>query len=188
MHNGWLNPSMIDLSTLLVAAALLSVERLTYIAVWNRPGWFQDVCRRFGSPVDVLAWLFVLFKLVQLTVFVGWCLVHGGSLLPQGRSAGVLAVAVALLVAGQTLNVSVFRALGRTGVFYGARFGHYVPWRLTFPFSWLDHPQYIGALLTIWGFFVLTRYPAPDWPVLPVLETLFYASVARVEDDRASAM
>jgi hypothetical protein len=42
-------------------------------------------------------------------------------------------------------------------------------------------------LLTIWGFFVLTRYPAPDWPVLPVLETLFYASIARVEEEGATA-
>ena len=178
---------MIDLPTLVVAAMLLSVERVTYVAVWSRPGWFQDVCRSLGSPVDVLARLFVCFKLVQLMVFVAWCLVHGGRLVPHGRTIGILAVAAALVVAGQTLNVSVFKALGRTGVFYGTRFGYSVPWRLTFPFSWLEHPQYVGALLTIWGFFVLTRYPAPDWPVLPALETLFYASIAYVEEGRTSA-
>ena len=179
---------MVDFLTLGVAAALLSVERLTYIAVWSRPARFQDVCRRLGSPVDVLASLFVVFKLVQVSVFVGWCLVHGGGrLLPEGRSVAILSLAAGLLLAGQTLNVSVFKALGRIGVFYGSRFGYYVPWRFTFPFSLVAHPQYVGALLTIWGFFVLTRYPAPDWPVLPVLETLFYASIARVEEGGASA-
>ena len=178
---------MVDLSTLGVAAALLSVERLTYIAVWSRPAWFQAVCRRLGSPVDVLASLFIVFKLIQVSVFVGWCLVHGGGrVLPAGRSVGILLLAAGLLMAGQTLNLSVFRVLGRTGVFYGSRFGYYVPWRFSFPFSWVAHPQYVGALLTIWGFFVLTRYPAPDWPVLPALETLFYASVAQVEEDGAS--
>jgi methylene-fatty-acyl-phospholipid synthase len=178
---------MVDFLTLGVAAALLSVERLTYIAVWSRPTRFQDVCRRLGSPVDVLALLFVVFKLVQGSVFVAWCLVHGGGrLLPEGRSVAILSLSAGLLLAGQTLNLSVFKALGRTGVFYGSRFGYSVPWRFTFPFSWVAHPQYVGALLTIWGFFVLTRYPAPDWPVLPALETLFYASIARVEEDGAS--
>jgi hypothetical protein len=181
----------VDPATFLVAAALLSVERVTYVAVWHWPAWFEELCRsrwlrHLGSPVDVLAALFVGFKFLQLAVFVGWCLVHGGRLIPGERSGGVLLASAALLAAGQALNLSVFRSLGRTGVFYGSRFGHDVPWRVTFPFSWLDHPQYVGALLTIWGFFVLTRYPAPDWTALPLLETVYYAFGAHFEQDRAA--
>ena len=104
MHEGSAHADMVDLPTLGVAAALLSVERLTYIAVWSRPAWFQAVCRRLGSPVDVLASLFIVFKLIQVSVFVGWCLVHGGGrLLPAGRSVGILSLAAGLLMAGQTL-------------------------------------------------------------------------------------
>lgn len=180
----------VDLATFIVAAALLSVERLTYVAVWRWPDRFQHVCRSrwlhdVGSPVDALTLLFVVFKLIQLAVFVGWCLVHEGRLIPGERSAGVLLASASLLIVGQSLNLSVFRTLGRVGVFYGSRFGHYVPWRMTFPFSWLDHPQYVGALLTIWGFFVLTRFPAPDWTALPLLETVYYAFGAHFEQDRA---
>ncbi len=187
-----LTPASVDLPTFGVAAALLSVERLTYVAVWHWPAWFQEAChtrwlRRLGSPVDVLMWLFVLFKIVQVVVFVAWCFVHGAGLLAPDRSAGILSAAAALLLAGQVLNLSVFRSLGRIGVFYGSRFGRHVPWRLTFPFSWLDHPQYVGTLLTIWGFFILTRYPAPDWSALPLLETVYYAFGAHFEQDRAAA-
>jgi methylene-fatty-acyl-phospholipid synthase len=170
-----------------VAAAILGVERLTYIAVWHWPAWFDKLCRErwLRSPVDVLASLFVGFKFMQLAVFVGWCLLYGGRVIPGQRSAGVLWAAAVLVGAGQALNLSVFRSLGRTGVFYGSRFGHYVPWRGSFPFSWFDHPQYVGALLTIWGFFVLTRYPAPDWTALPLLQTVYYAFGAYFEENAA---
>ena len=30
-------------------------------------------------------------------------------------------------------------------------------------------------MLTIWGFFLLLRFPHDDWFLLPVLETLYYA-------------
>jgi len=48
---------------------------------------------------------------------------------------------VSLLIVGQFLNYTVFHRLERGGVFYGARFGHAVPWCTDFPFSVLRHPQ-----------------------------------------------
>ena len=89
--------------------------------------------------------------------------------------------AVALLAAGQLLNVTVFHRLGTTGVFYGNRFGFEVQWCRAFPYSWLEHPQYVGAILSIWGCFAIMRYPQPDWYVLPALESLYYALAARFE-------
>lgn len=167
--------------------ALLSLERLTYAAVWRAPNAFKRWSERGAhdrTATDTLAVLFVAFKLLQAGVFVGWCLVHNaGRLVPYSSDARVLVGGAMLIAIGQTLNLSVFRALGKVGVFYGNRLGHYVPWRQTFPFTWLDHPQYVGTVLSIWGFFVLMRFPAPDWLFVPVLETSYYAIGIWLERD-----
>ncbi len=63
---------------------------------------------------------------------------------------------------------------GQVGVFYGNKFGYPTRWVRKFPFSCLRHPQYIGALLSIWGFFLVMRFPQDDWYLLPALETLYY--------------
>ena len=75
----------------------------------------------------------------------------------------------------------MFVRLGSVGVFYGTRFGHVVQWCTGFPFSLLSHPQYVGTVLSIWGLFLLTRYPAPDWFLLPLLETAYYVMGAIAE-------
>ena len=126
----------------------------------------------------------MLFKVVQATVFLGWCLYFGGGrLLPADAPLAVLAAGIVLIVAGQALNAAVFVRLGMTGVFYGNRFGHAVHWRYGFPFSWIRHPQYVGTVATIWGVFLALRFPNPDWIVLPVLETAYYVVGAFLEDD-----
>jgi len=85
------------------------------------------------------------------------------------------------MAAGQALNVSVFHRLGKIGVFYGNKLGYRIPWSRKFPFSCLKHPQYVGALLTIWGFFLVMRFPYDDWYLLPVLETVYYGFGAYFE-------
>ena len=171
---------------LIWVAALLSLERLTYAAVWRAPNAFRrwsECHARNRSPIDTLALLFIAFKVLQVGVFLGWCLVHGGDLAPYSTDTHVLLAGALLIAAGQILNVSVFRVLGRVGVFYGNRLGQPVPWRQTFPFTWFEHPQYLGTVLTIWGFFVFMRYPAHDWLFVPVLETVYYAVGAYFERD-----
>lgn len=169
----------------LLAALLLMIERVTYVWISRRPEQFLTRCKARGAdPVDVTAALFRAFKVIQLTVLVGWCVWWGGGRLDLGGgSAPVIFTALGLLAFGQFLNFAVFQRLGRTGVFYGARFGHDVPWCTSFPFSILDHPQYVGTVLSIWGFFLLARYPAPDWIVLPLLETIYYWVGARLESE-----
>jgi hypothetical protein len=49
------------------------------------------------------------------------------------------------------------------------------------------HPQYVGAVLTIWGVFLIVRFPHGDWLVLPALETVYYALGARFESSEVSA-
>ena len=176
-----------NLWVFLAAALLLSVERICYLWIWHAPGRFRDLCARLGvaqcgRPVDVLGRLFIGFKLLQAAVFIGWCWYFGsGSLWPSNAHLGALGAGFALIIAGQTLNVSVFYRLGKIGVFYGDRFGHKVTWCREFPFSLCKHPQYAGTLLSIWGFFLVMRFPHEDWYLLPVLESIYYTLGAYFE-------
>ena len=91
-----------------------------------------------------------------------------------------LALGAAPIGAGQCLNFAVFHRSGAVGVFYGSRFGRAVPWVCGFPFSVLAHPQYVGAVAAIWGLFLATRFPHPDWIAFSLLETIYYAVGARL--------
>lgn len=169
------------IGVLSVCAVLLSFERITYYFVSRYPRLWQALCARyplsvFANPVDALRKLFYGFKVLQLGVFWGWCVVFGHSLipLPSAPMAGWIAGA-GLVGFGQLLNLSVFSRLGTVGVFYGAQLGHSVPWVEGFPFSLIRHPQYLGTLMSIWGFFIVMRFPHGDWFYLPLLETVYYA-------------
>lgn len=171
----------------LVAAGLLSLERICYVWIWREPERFRATCRApaltsLGGPVDALRLLFYGFKALQLAVFLAWCVDQGhGRLWPPDADGPWLVLGATLISVGQVLNLSVFHRLGHVGVFYGNRFGHDVRWCRAFPFSVLEHPQYVGAVLSIWGFFLVMRFPHDDWFVLPVLETLYYVVGARLE-------
>lgn len=166
---------------LVLCAVLLSAERLTYYVASRRTRLWRRLCagapwQSLRDPVRAVNALFYVFKLVQIALFWFWCSHFGHVLvpLPTAPLPG-LVIGVALFVFGQILNFSVFLRLGNVGVFYGAQFGHAVPWVQGFPFSVLRHPQYLGVLLSIWGFFVVMRFPNPDWLYLPLLETVYYA-------------
>jgi methylene-fatty-acyl-phospholipid synthase len=172
------------------AALLLSLERVCYVFIARQPERFRRLCRRptaarCGEPVAIVRKLLYAFKVVQGSVFATWCLVYGqGRPWPAEPDPVVLGAAALLVVAGQILNWSVFYRLGNVGVFYGDRLGYQVPWCHGFPFSLFAHPQYIGAVLTIWGFFLGMRYPHDDWLVLPTLETIYYAVGAQLEPEQ----
>jgi len=174
-----------NIAVFTLAALLLALERVTYWWVWNRPEAFQrQVARHAGrlGPVKALKRLFVVLKVVQVAVLLGWCMWFSGRVLPWPEAPpGALGIGLVLLLSGQVLNAAVFWRLGENGVFYGNRFGRSVEWQHGFPFSLLPHPQYFGALVSVWGFMLLMRYPAPDWLVLPALSTVYYLIGARVE-------
>lgn len=174
-------------SALLVSAVLLSFERLAYVWIARRPDAWLALCRRprmvgLGEPVVLVRRLFIGFKILQFLVFAGWCMAFADGLLPRPTTEpGALVGGAALLVLGQVLNVSVFQRLGGTAVFFGGELGHGVRHVSGFPFSLMPHPQYVGAVLSIWGVFLIMRFPHPDWYALPLLETVFYALGARAE-------
>ena len=171
----------------LAAAVLLSFERIFYLWVWRRPERFREFCIRarlewIGGPVDVLGLFFCGFKVLQCAVFLAWCFIYGhGHALPVDGDAWPLGLGAMMFVAGQGLNLAVFYRLGKIGVFYGNKLGHRIPWTRKFPFSCLKHPQYIGALLSIWGLFLVARFPHDDWYLLPTLETFYYGVSAYLE-------
>src|SRR5262245_41178847 len=135
-----------------------------------------------GEPVDALALLFSGFKALQLAVFFVWCyFFSGGSLWPLDAGIEAIVAGGAFIAVGQTLNMSVFYRLGKVGVFYGNKFGYRVSWQNGLPFSFLKHPQYAGTLLSIWGFFLVMRFPNADWYWLPLLETIYYGLAAYYE-------
>jgi phosphatidyl-N-methylethanolamine N-methyltransferase len=162
------------------AAVLLAIERVAYVWVWRYPSSFAHLCRGIwpGSPEPVVALekLFNGFKVLQIGVFLGWCYLHPNALMWPAFATGV-----SLVLVGQVLNLSVFYRLGNVGVFYGNRFGYDVPWCTEFPFSIMEHPQYIGALLSIWGAFLALQFPRHDWYVIPMLESAYYALGAYLE-------
>jgi methylene-fatty-acyl-phospholipid synthase len=176
----------------LSAAAALAVERAVYVWIARRPRAFRALCAprpapRLGGPVAVVGALFSGFKLLQLSVFAAWCYaLGGGSLVPSELDPRAAALGGVLLLAGQTLNWSVFYRLGAVGVFYGDRLGHDVPWCRAFPFSVCAHPQYAGAVLSIWGLFLAARFPHDDWPLIPALETAYYVVSTYLEDRQPS--
>lgn len=169
------------------ALLLLSLERIYYAWIWHSPRQFKALCesrllRGVGRPPDLLRYSFYVFKLLQGAVFLVWCDLHGyGSLWPPDHGPAASLLGASLIGVGQLFNVSVFWRLGNVGVFYGERLGYTVPWNRDFPFSLLDHPQYVGTLLSIWGLFLLMRFPHEDWYALPAVETILYALSAYQE-------
>jgi methylene-fatty-acyl-phospholipid synthase len=172
---------------LLAAACALSLERLCYVFVWHEPERFRAWCDAWSpvagrEPVAALRALFVGFKGIQVGVFLAWC-AYFGVVWPVQQTWPVWALGCALVACGQLLNVAVFSRLKTTGVFYGARFGHAVRWQSGFPFSLFRHPQYVGTVLSVWGFFLIMRFPYADWYVIPAIETVYYVLGARFEAD-----
>ena len=167
----------------LASAVLLSVERISYVGICRNPERFGDWARRYiGGPIDTLRVLFYAFKAIQVAVFLGWCYAaSGGRLWPPAGGAVPMALGTVLIIVGQILNAGVFYRLGKHGVFYGVKFGHSVPWSRAFPFSLLSHPQYVGTAMSIWGFFLIMRFPQSDWLAIPALESIYYFLGSRLE-------
>eukprot|EP00938_MAST-03A_sp_MAST-3A-sp1_P003000 g3000.t1 len=66
-----------------------------------------------------------------------------------------ISLALPMLIVGQILNLSVYRAIGKEGVYYGYKLGIHIPWASGFPFSVLRHPQYVGATMSWWAIIIM---------------------------------
>ena len=138
--------------------------------------------QRGADPVMALKSLFHVFKVIQIAVLLGWCVWFAEAWIPWPTAPlPIMLLGLVLIAFGQVLNFGVMMRLGSEGVFYGNRFGRNVAWQTGFPFSLVAHPQYVGALLSVWGFMLAMRFPNADWIVLPLVSTVYYALGARLE-------
>ena len=166
-----------------VAAVLcLCVERVCYTLVWCCPKAFGEFCSKhnLGAPVDVIVRLFGVNKFFQLLGFAHLYLLGG---LAPPPSLFALGVGAALVVWGQALNVGIYRAIGKAGVYYGYKFGVAVPWCTGFPFTLgLAHPQYLGSAATAYGCVLLSLtadHVPGGYGGLAHAQALLYAHMAR---------
>ncbi|KAJ9519887.1 hypothetical protein QJQ45_014615 [Haematococcus lacustris] len=156
-----------------------------YLCSWCvQPGWWRATFQK--SPVEVFAVVAGFGKLLLLLLLllpqacsapVCQCpavlqaeavLVWLWSQRPQGLCLDLSRThlwqwlaALLLFSFGQALNVGIYKAIGKVGVYYGTRLGHTVPWVTGFPFSVVPHPQYVGSALSVWGVAALLANQLP---------------------------
>lgn len=160
---------------------ILSLPHLLYVWLWTRPQDLRNVAER---PVATFANLAYALKGVQFATVIYWWMQTQGNVF-EWKDTNLLQVvlAAALLAIGQALNVGIYRAIGKPGVYYGCRLGESVPWHDGFPFNVVRHPQYVGAVLTVWGMVSLVfRTTHPGLLGVATFWTTLYTITALIED------
>jgi len=175
----------------------LSIERMVYSIVWLFPAHFvhfaqHSPLRRVGQgrPLDVVVSLFYISKVFQLGSIFGHYFYIGSveSLLAElrGLTAFRLVLGVQFFVVGQLLNASIYRAIGKAGVYYGYKIGVPVPWCTGFPFNvFTMHPQYAGVVMSLLGggLLMCTKEHAKlGFVGVGISQALYYLYMAIVED------
>eukprot|EP00971_Amphidinium_carterae_P024084 475392-Amphidinium_carterae.1 len=116
------------------AIVLLGIERLLYCWIYNFPGLFKFVCKRFLlAPVSYFCngeiWLVaqtlgVLLKPIQIAVVLYDLLVRCTLNMTPFL---VVIIGFALVICGQLLVAAVSGALGAKGFYYGRQLGYEIP-------------------------------------------------------------
>lgn len=160
---------------------ILTLPHLLYAWLWMRPQDLRNIAER---PVATFANLAYALKGVQFaTVVYWWMQTHQGVFEWKDTNVVQVLLAAALLASGQALNVGIYRAIGKPGVYYGCRLGETVPWHDGFPFNVVRHPQYVGAVLTVWGMVSLVfRVLHPGLLGVATFWTGLYTVTALIED------
>jgi len=139
-------------------AAAISTTHVLYAFIWYNPKVFTDICARVplrllgDHPVEVFHHLVVLLKglqqLAAVALFADCSMTKLVSMLLATTWVEWCIVA-ALMAVGQSLNVAIYNAIGKDGVYFGFKLARHVPWSTAFPFNaGFRHPQYVGATLS----------------------------------------
>lgn len=144
---------------------------------------------------------------VQFAALLCWYLAAAPAFSLSQVTALQWVATLALMGAGQVLNVGIYKAIGKAGtrlvplpvlaslvvvrylgagVYYGTRLGRTIPWVSGFPFNVVRHPQYVGAVLTIWGLYALTltaAHNAAGYLPLMLIWSLMYLPTALIESN-----
>lgn len=140
--------------------AILTAPHALYAFIWLFPGSWRALFPR--NPVNAMASFASAGKVLQFSMIVLWWLADDWGVPKIGKIPTThLVLGIGLVGIGQTLNFSMYSAIGKPGVYYGEKLGSKVPWCTTFPFTVTSHPQYVGSVLTIWGIFALVYAQGP---------------------------
>mmetsp|Transcript_27494 Transcript_27494/g.93867 ORF Transcript_27494/g.93867 Transcript_27494/m.93867 type:complete len:218 (+) Transcript_27494:115-768(+) len=160
------------------AIICLAATPLLYSTVWTFPGMFCRLCGRAIRPVLAMEGIFMIAKACQL-----WA--HLVTLDLSSWRLDTPRVCAALLLGsvGQILNLSVYKTIGRKGVYYGIRLGEPVPWVEGWPFNALPHPQYHGSVMSGVALCALLASPTTSghYTAIAVSQVVFYVIMAMVE-------
>jgi len=171
--------------------AVLSLERICYTIVWTRSKDFLRFCKMppmcyLGSPVDVVVSMFFVNKCLQISVPLAWYFNHGQPPALADISNYQWVTAVQCFFIGQLFNYSIYQAIGKNGVYYGARLGATIPWCEGYPFNVVPHPQYAGVVLSIYGLAVVLAtqaHVAQGWFGMFAAQVVYYSYMGWVENN-----
>ncbi len=143
-----------------LACAGSFLEHAIYSFVWLAPVNFRKYMARKVDPIPRLHTYLTICKCIQAGGALAY--LHPHVKMPDFASPVTLA-ALAAIGCGQFLNFSVYKAIGKTGVYYGNKFGISIPWCTDFPYNTpMPHPQYLGATMSYFGLYFLLL---PDLPL-----------------------
>lgn len=122
------------------AFLVLALPHLWYMWVLLHPSSTKRTAKLFKmEPVEWFSGIAVALNCAQIAAVLAFLITS------RRFSASVLAslwaaqpwraVALPLFAGGLVFKVSIFQAIGKKGVYYGAKFGHTIPWVHGFPFS-----------------------------------------------------
>lgn len=148
-----LNTSETTLICMVLGANI--IEKCFYSLVWFTPKVAYQI--NPTDPVTAVENLFMYGKVGAFSGVIGLALKQ----FQFGRntsktSIGPFVLGLAFLVFGQALNFAVYDKIGRTGVYYGVRFGKEIEWVSGFPFNLgFRDPQYVGSVLSYTGLYLM---------------------------------
>jgi methylene-fatty-acyl-phospholipid synthase len=177
-----------------LAFCLLGIERVLYGYVFHYPAHFIKRCQAgtFGKSIQAeermwknFMMLHVYVKVFQVSVILYDIFVF--SYPWKEFDIKMFGTGLGLVLAGQALNASVYKALGQVGVYYGHELGYKVPFVTAFPYNLgISDPQYWGVLTCIWGIYIALGIPSL---VICYMEVFWYLmSMKLIENQRGGEL
>eukprot|EP00484_Ammonia_sp_Unknown_P000975 CAMPEP_0197020314 /NCGR_PEP_ID=MMETSP1384-20130603/1090_1 /TAXON_ID=29189 /ORGANISM="Ammonia sp." /LENGTH=192 /DNA_ID=CAMNT_0042447919 /DNA_START=45 /DNA_END=623 /DNA_ORIENTATION=+ len=188
----------VSLAFYTVLFSVCMLEHFFYSFVWFKPKVARRmmtlVCGAKTDPCIAVHYGLMFNKLLQFSFYFYMCYAFNFQFAffvdDVSIPYGAVSIYIALILVGQYLNFSVYRAIGFEGVYYGIKFGKKVPWCSEFPYNvtWLKDPQYLGAWLSYFNaIFVLKSIMVPNaalaeiFGILQILLTFSYMFMSYVE-------